>query len=54
MRAQIELAPLAKVDYAVAVDPDNLQPGLHLRPPLLLAVAVFFGKTRLIDNRLVE
>ena len=54
MRAQIELAPLAKVDYAVAVDPENLQPGLHLRPPLLLAAAVFFGKTRLIDNRLVE
>lgn len=54
MREQIELAPLAKVDYAVAVDPENLQPALQLGRPLLLAVAVFFGKTRLIDNRLVE
>jgi pantoate--beta-alanine ligase len=54
IRAQIELAPLAKVDYAVAVDPNNLQPASHLRPPLLLAAAVFFSKTRLIDNRLVE
>jgi pantoate--beta-alanine ligase len=54
MKAQIELAPLAKVDYAVAVDPENLQPATRLQPPLLLAAAVFFGKTRLIDNRLVE
>jgi pantoate--beta-alanine ligase len=54
MCAQIESAPLAKVDYAVAVDPENLQPTTRLRPPMLLAAAVFFGKTRLIDNRLVE
>jgi pantoate--beta-alanine ligase len=54
MRAQIELAPLAAVDYTVAVDPVNLQTISELRPPVLLATAVFFGKTRLIDNRLVE
>jgi pantoate--beta-alanine ligase len=54
MRSQIQLAPLAKVDYAVAVDPVNLQPVASLRPPVLLAAAVFFGNTRLIDNRLVE
>jgi pantoate--beta-alanine ligase len=54
MRTQIELASLAKVDYAVAVDPENLEPALQLRPPILLAAAVFFGKTRLIDNRLLE
>jgi pantoate--beta-alanine ligase len=54
MQAQIELAPLAAVDYAVAVDPVNLQAISELRPPVLLAAAVFFGKTRLIDNRLVE
>jgi pantoate--beta-alanine ligase len=54
MRAQIELAPLAKVDYTVAVDPENLNAAPQLRPPMLLAAAVFFGKTRLIDNRLVE
>lgn len=54
MRAQIQLAPLAKVDYVVAVDPVNLQTASQLRPPMLLAAAVLFGKTRLIDNRLVE
>jgi pantoate--beta-alanine ligase len=54
MRTQIQLAPLAKVDYVVAVDPVNLQTASQLRPPMLLAAAVLFGKTRLIDNRLVE
>ena len=54
MRTQIQQVPLAKVDYAVAVDPVNLQTASQLRPPMLLAAAVFFGDTRLIDNRLVE
>jgi pantoate--beta-alanine ligase len=54
MRAEMELASLAKVDYVVAVDPENLQPVTSLRPPMLLAAAVFFGTTRLIDNRLLE
>jgi pantoate--beta-alanine ligase len=54
MRTQIQLAPLAKVDYVVAVDPVNLQTASQLRPPMLLAAAVLFGNTRLIDNRLVE
>jgi len=54
MRTQIQLTPLAKVDYVVAVDPVNLQTASQLRPPVLLAAAVLFGKTRLIDNRLVE
>jgi pantoate--beta-alanine ligase len=54
MRTQIQLAPLAKVDYVVAVDPVNLQTASQLRPPMLLAAAVLFGETRLIDNRLVE
>ncbi|MEY2606624.1 MAG: pantoate--beta-alanine ligase [Verrucomicrobiota bacterium] len=54
MRTQIQQAPLAKVEYAVAVDPVNLQTVSQLRPPMLLAAAVFFGDTRLIDNRLVE
>ena len=54
MRTQIQLTPLAKVDYVVAVDPVNLHTASQLRPPVLLAAAVLFGKTRLIDNRLVE
>jgi pantoate--beta-alanine ligase len=54
MRAQIQLATLANVDYVVAVDPVDLRTASQLQPPILLAAAVYFGKTRLIDNRLVE
>ena len=54
IRQKIESAPLAKVDYVEIVNPDDLQPVHELEPPLLLAAAVFFGKTRLIDNRLVK
>ena len=54
MKQKIESAPLAKIDYLTVVDPTCLEPLAQLKPPLLLAAAVFFGKTRLIDNRLIE
>jgi pantoate--beta-alanine ligase len=54
LRQKIESASLAKIDYVEMVNPDDLQPVRELNPPLLLAAAVFFGKTRLIDNRLVK
>ena len=53
MKQKIQSAPLANIDYITVVDPSTLEPLRQLRPPLLLAAAVFFGKTRLIDNRLV-
>src|SRR5881396_908964 len=43
-------APLARIDYIDLVDAENLQPIRVVRPNSLVAVAVFFGKTRLIDN----
>jgi len=43
-------APLARIDYVDLVDADTLQPIEIVRPNSLLALAVFFGKTRLIDN----
>ena len=43
-------APLARIDYIDLVDAENLQPVEVVRPNSLVAVAVFFGKTRLIDN----
>jgi len=54
MRSSISKKKLAKVDYVVAVDPVTLQRSDRIAPPVLLAAAVFFGKTRLIDNRLIE
>jgi pantoate--beta-alanine ligase len=54
MRVSISKKKLAKVDYVVAVDPVTLRRSDRINPPVLLAAAVFFGKTRLIDNRLME
>lgn len=42
-----------RVDYAAAVDPDDLQPRKTVTPGTLLLVAAFAGKTRLIDNCLL-
>jgi len=49
-RQVISEAPLARVDYVEVVDAETLQPIEMVRPNSLLALAVFFGKTRLIDN----
>jgi pantoate--beta-alanine ligase len=49
-RTVLAKAPLARIDYVELVDAENLQPLDSLRPNSLLALAVFFGKTRLIDN----
>ena len=50
VREVISEAPLAQIDYVNLVDAENLQPLEAVRPNSLLALAVFFGKTRLIDN----
>jgi pantoate--beta-alanine ligase len=49
-RAKIATASLGRIDYVDLVDAENLQPVELVRANSLLAVAVFFGKTRLIDN----
>ena len=43
-------ASLARIDYAELVDAETLETVPRLERPALLALAVFFGKTRLIDN----
>jgi pantoate--beta-alanine ligase len=50
VRKKIESASLARIDYVEIVGADDLQPRLRIEPRSLLAVAVFFGRTRLIDN----
>jgi pantoate--beta-alanine ligase len=54
IRRGIERAALAKVDYVAVVDPETLLPKEPNDFPVLLATAVFFGATRLIDNLLVK
>jgi pantoate--beta-alanine ligase len=53
VRETIGQALLARIDYVDLVDADNFQPLELVRPNSLLAVAVFFGRTRLIDNILL-
>lgn len=54
MRTMIESEPLAKIDYVEIVDWHTLKPMEKINGPLLAAVAVYIGKTRLIDNFIVE
>jgi len=54
MRRVLDSAPLATVDYAEIVDADSLEPVVRLRGKCLALLAVFIGRTRLIDNLLVE
>jgi pantoate--beta-alanine ligase len=55
VRSTIELEPRARVDYATVVDAETLE---HLERlddrPIMIAVAVFIGKTRLIDNTVLN
>ncbi|MGE5599208.1 MAG: pantoate--beta-alanine ligase, partial [Bacteroidota bacterium] len=50
MRALLDAEPLARVDYLAVVDDESLAPVLRIERPTLVALAVFFGRTRLIDN----
>jgi pantoate--beta-alanine ligase len=54
IRHRIERGSLAKVDYVAVVDPETLQAKNPNELPVLLATAVFFATTRLIDNILVK
>ncbi len=49
-RKVIAIAPLARVDYLELVNAESLQPIESVQPNSLVALAVFFGQTRLIDN----
>jgi pantoate--beta-alanine ligase len=46
--------PLARVEYATLADPETLEEVAAVRAPVLLALAVHIGKTRLIDNILMS
>ena len=46
--------PLAKIDYVKVVDLMTMQQILQLDRPFLAAMAVYIGKTRLIDNFMMQ
>jgi len=46
----IEREPAARLDYVEFFDPQTLRPVPSVKPGTHMALAVFIGKTRLIDN----
>ncbi len=54
MKAEIETEPLAEIDYLKAVDGLTMQQVKELKAPALIAMAVRFGKARLLDNFFIE
>ena len=54
MRRQLGEEAGARIEYGAAVDAETLQTQEKVNANTLLAAAVYFGKTRLIDNLRLE
>ncbi len=54
MKEMIKKEPLARIDYVEIVDTENLDPLPHIDRQALVALAVYFGKARLIDNTILR
>lgn len=54
MRELIESEPLARIDYVEMVKWDSIEIHHKVDGPVLVAIAVYIGKTRLIDNFIAE
>lgn len=54
MKEMIEKEPMARIDYVKAVDGRTMQRITNVQKPMLVAIAVYIGSTRLIDNFIWE
>jgi pantoate--beta-alanine ligase len=54
LRKVLQAEPLAAVDYAEIVDADTFESVTRVARPCYAVLAVFLGKTRLIDNLYIE
>ncbi len=54
LRKVLQAEPQAAVDYAEIVDADSFEPVVRVARPCYAVLAVFIGKTRLIDNLYIE
>ena len=54
MTEEIEKEPMAKIDYVSVVNGTTMMPSEKIDGNNLAAIAVYIGKTRLIDNFIVE
>ncbi len=50
---QLNTCPLAKIDYVEVTSFDTIQPIQKIEGAVLIAIAVYIGTTRLIDNRII-
>jgi len=53
MRALIQEEPLVRIDYISIADPETLEELEKIGDSALISLAVYFGKTRLLDNILL-
>lgn len=54
LKANIETEPLARIDYVEVVDGETMQKVDRIEESVLVAMAVYIGNTRLIDNFMYE
>ena len=54
IKAEIEKEPLSRIDYVEIVNLDTLESAERTDTGILTAIAVYIGKTRLIDNFIIE
>jgi pantoate--beta-alanine ligase len=54
LRDELTAAGIQEIDYAVAVDPETLEPRSVVVAPVAILIAIRVGTTRLIDNELIE
>lgn len=54
VRREIASVPAFELQYVEAVHPETLEPATWAGPPMVIAAAAFLGRTRLIDNVIVE
>ncbi len=54
MEERLRKEPRVRLDYAAVVDPDTMQPKSDLTGQVMLALAAYVGRTRLIDNLVLD
>src|SRR5262245_7454486 len=54
VKNEIEKETCARIDYVELCDPETLEPVAVVEQPTLLALAVWFGRARLIDNTILD
>ncbi len=54
MKNLILSKPTSKIDYIAIVDTENLNPLEEIKGKILVAIACWIGKTRLIDNLIIK